>query len=71
MQQGYASFAVDLYGKNVIGTDLDHCRSLMAPLNNDRSGLLMNRLKLVLETVKSLPMVDANKVIDVYNSELD
>lgn len=59
---GYAGFALDLYGKGVVGSNKDECQALMTPLIADR-GKLQSRLLHVLDTVKSLPDVDPGKIV--------
>ncbi len=59
---GYVGFALDLYGKGVMGVSRDECRALVMPLRNDRPGVLKTRLKASLDECAALPMVDADKV---------
>jgi dienelactone hydrolase len=58
---GWNGFAVDLYGKGVVGTTTEECQALMNPLAGDRA-----RLRgMLLETVKvagGLPQVDASRM---------
>lgn len=58
---GYTGFALDLYGKGVLGSGPEENQKLMGPLLEDRP-MLQARLNAALETVKSLPQVDPNKV---------
>ncbi len=57
---GYAGFALDLYGKGVLGSGPDENAALMQPFLDNRN-LLQNRMKHVLELVKKLDEVDKNK----------
>lgn len=59
---GYVGFALDLYGKGILGGSRDECRALMMPLRTDRHGALKARLKASLDECTKLPMVDASKV---------
>jgi dienelactone hydrolase len=58
---GYTGFAIDLYGKGIRGSNPEENSKLMAPLLEDRS-LLQARLRASLETMQSLPEVDANRI---------
>jgi len=60
-QMGYVGFAADLYGKGKTGGNPEESRKLMTPLKEDRK-LLIDRLGKVLETLKTLPFVDKNKI---------
>jgi dienelactone hydrolase len=57
---GYAGFALDLYGKGVLGSGPEENSKLMAPLLADRA-MLQSRMKLAHETMRSQPEVDAAK----------
>ncbi|MCB2113359.1 MAG: dienelactone hydrolase family protein [Parvularculaceae bacterium] len=59
---GYAGFALDLYGKGVLGETNEECQALMNPLANDRPGL-QARLLNVIDVVKKLPEVDSSKIV--------
>ncbi|MGD9799606.1 MAG: dienelactone hydrolase family protein [Parvularculaceae bacterium] len=59
---GYAGFAIDLYGKGVYGKTTAECQALMNPLASNRP-YLQARLLNVIEVVKKLPEVDANKIV--------
>ena len=54
---GYAGFALDLYGKGVLGSNPEENTKLMTPFLEDRS-LLQARLTLALETMQSQEEVD-------------
>ena len=60
-QMGYARFAIDVYGKDEIGGELDDCRRTMEGLRNDRE-TLQRRLLLAVETLRGQPEVDASRV---------
>lgn len=58
---GYAGFALDLYGKGIVGSGPEQNAQLMQPFMMDR-GLLQARMLKSLDTVKQLPQVDANRI---------
>jgi len=58
---GYTSFAMDMYGKDVRGNNPEANHKLMAPFMQDRA-LLQSRMQAALDTVKSLPEVDPDRV---------
>jgi len=58
---GYAGFALDLYGKGVLGATTAECQALMSPLASNRPHL-QERLLHVIDVVRSLPEVDASRV---------
>jgi len=60
-EMGYIGFAIDTYGKGIRGETPEESKALMNVLNNDRA-LLLKRMKLSLETAKSFPMVDTNRI---------
>jgi len=60
-EMGYAGFAIDVYGKDAIGSDFDDCRRMMDGLRNDRA-TLQRRLLLAVEALRSQPEVDASLV---------
>ncbi|NWG72100.1 MAG: dienelactone hydrolase family protein [Parvularculaceae bacterium] len=55
---GYAGFAIDLYGKGVVGASNEENQKLMTPLMQDRAGL-QARLANALDVAKGLPEADA------------
>jgi dienelactone hydrolase len=59
--QGYAGFALDMYGKGVLGSGPEENTGLMQPFLDDR-GLLQDRLTAALETLRSSPAVDAGRI---------
>lgn len=58
---GYAGFAIDLYGKGVLGTSNEENEALMTPLASDRP-LLQSRLLHIVDVVKGLPDVNSSKI---------
>ncbi|MGX2039691.1 dienelactone hydrolase family protein [Methylocaldum sp. MU1018] len=58
---GYAAFALDMYGKGVIGGGPEENTRLMNPFMNDRR-LLQDRITAALETVRKLPQVDPERI---------
>ena len=58
---GYAAFALDLYGKGVLGKSLEENARLMQPFMDDRS-LLQRRMTLALDTLRGLEQVDAERI---------
>ena len=58
---GYVGFAADLYGKGALGNSVEENASLMQPFLEDRA-LLQSRLTTALETLKSLPEVDNDRI---------
>ncbi len=60
---GYVGFALDMYGKGIIGADGDAEKNgaLMSPFAKDRA-LLRRRINAALDTVRQLPQVDASRV---------
>jgi dienelactone hydrolase len=58
---GYAGFALDLFGKGVLGTSPEQNRALMQPFMDDRS-LLQRRMQLALEQIRAQDDVDETRV---------
>jgi len=58
---GYVGFALDMYGKGILGSSRDENAQLMLPFMADREKL-QNRMKTALSTAKLLPWVDDTKV---------
>jgi len=58
---GYAAFALDMYGKGIIGSGPEENVRLMNPFMNDRR-LLQDRITAALETVRKLPQVDPKRI---------
>ncbi len=61
---GYAGFALDLYGKGVLGKDPEENAALMQPFLDDRL-FLQSRLTTALDTLRGLAEVDSNKIAAV------
>jgi dienelactone hydrolase len=61
---GYFGFALDMYGKGVLGKSKEENARLKKPFLEDRA-LLQRRLLKALETVRSLPYVDPQKIAAV------
>jgi len=61
---GYCGFALDMYGKGVLGKSKEQNAVLKKPFLEDRS-LLQRRLLRAWETVRSLPYVDPHKIAAV------
>ncbi|MFI5334678.1 MAG: dienelactone hydrolase family protein [Chlamydiales bacterium] len=58
---GYVAFALDLYGKGVVGKSPDENAALKQPLLRDRQ-LLQKRLLTALDVASKLPNVDPNRI---------
>lgn len=58
---GYAAFAMDNYGKGVLGSGPEENQKLMMPFLQDR-GLLRDRLTAGLEAFRALPGVDGAQI---------
>ncbi len=60
---GYVGFALDMYGKGIVGADGDTEKNgaLMSPFAKDRA-LLRRRINTALSVVRQLPQVDATRV---------
>jgi dienelactone hydrolase len=58
---GYVGFAVDMYGKGILGSGPEENARLMQPLMEDRA-MLQKRMQAALHAVKSLPWVDDGKI---------
>ncbi len=58
---GYACFALDMYGKGVLGRTKEECAALKKPFLDDRR-LLQRRLLKGYETALSLPGADPDRV---------
>jgi dienelactone hydrolase len=58
---GYVGFALDMYGKGVLGSGAEENAKLMQPFMADREKL-QKRIKAALNAVKLLPWVDENKI---------
>lgn len=60
-EQGYAGFAMDMYGKGVVGNDPQANAALMAPFMQDRA-LLQARISQGVATLRQQPEVDVGNV---------
>lgn len=58
---GYAGFALDMYGKGILGNSKEENSALMNPFIEDRK-LLQRRLWAALDTVKRMSMVDPSRI---------
>ena len=58
---GYVGFALDLYGKGVLGSNPEENRSLMQPLLDDRASL-QQRMQLALDVLRKQKEVDGDRV---------
>lgn len=58
---GYVGFALDMYGKGVLGATPEENSKLMQPFIDDRA-LLQRRMLAALTAVKNLPWVDSGKI---------
>lgn len=55
---GYVGFAIDVYGRDAIGSAMEDCREMMDALRNDRAAL-QRRLLLAVQTLRDQEEVDA------------
>lgn len=58
---GYVGFAVDMYGKGVLGSSAEENAQLMQPFMDNRE-MLQKRMQAALYAVKLIPWVDDNKI---------
>ena len=58
---GYVGFAVDMYGKGVLGSSIEENAQLMQPFMDNRL-VLQKRMQAALYAVKLMPWVDDSKV---------
>lgn len=58
---GYVGFAIDMYGKDKRGKTKEEKAALMSPFMENRK-FLLQRICAGLQALKSLPMVDTNKI---------
>ncbi|MEY4195184.1 MAG: hypothetical protein RLZZ226_1552 [Pseudomonadota bacterium] len=58
---GYAAFALDMYGKGVVGTDPAQNARLMQPFMQDRA-FLQARMQQALQTARHLAGVDSSRI---------
>ena len=60
-EMGFAGFAIDTYGKDSIGSDIEACRAMMESLKDDRV-LLQRRLLQAVAALRNQDEVDAARV---------
>lgn len=58
---GYVGFALDMYGKGILGSGPEENAKLMQPFMDDR-GMLQKRSQAALAAVKLMPWVDDSKI---------
>jgi len=58
---GFVGFALDMYGKGVLGSGLEENAKLMQPFMDDRA-MLQKRISAALAAVRLLPWVDDKKI---------
>lgn len=58
---GYAGFALDLYGKGVLGQSTEENQKLMTPFVENRE-MLQSRLLKIVDVLKNQPGVDPDKI---------
>ncbi len=58
---GYVGFAIDMYGKDILGSGVEENEKLMQPFMNDR-GMLQQRIHAALSAVKLFPWVNDQKI---------
>lgn len=58
---GYLGFALDMYGKGVLGSSIEENSQLMQPFMDDRA-MLQRRILAAFAVVKRLPWVDDSKI---------
>ncbi|MBI2743518.1 MAG: dienelactone hydrolase family protein [Chlamydiales bacterium] len=63
-EAGYASFALDMYGKGILGRSKEENASLKRPFLEDRA-LLQRRVLKALDVASRLPYVDSKRIAAV------
>ena len=58
---GYSGFALDLFGKGILGGSIEENRALIKPFMDDRA-LLQRRMQLAVERVREQDEVDASRI---------
>ena len=58
---GYAGFALDLFGKGILGSSVEENRGLIQPFMDDRS-LLVRRMQLAVDELRAQDEVDETRV---------
>jgi dienelactone hydrolase len=61
---GYVGFAVDMYGKGILGANPEENMKLMQPFMADRA-MLQKRMKAALAAAKLMPWVDDGKIASI------
>ena len=56
---GYVGFAIDVYGKDAIGSSMEDCRAMMGALRDDRA-TLQRRLLVAVQALRDQDEVDAS-----------
>jgi dienelactone hydrolase len=59
--QGYVGFALDMYGKGILGQTTEEKSNLIKPFIENRTSL-QRRMQLALETLKTQAMVDTQRI---------
>lgn len=60
-EMGYTGFAIDVYGKDAIGSPMETCRELMDALRQDRA-TLQRRLLLAVQALRDQAEADASRI---------
>lgn len=60
-EEGYAAFALDMYGKGILGQGVDENMKLMAPFMEDRR-LIVQRVQAAVTAVRDLPEVNNTRL---------
>lgn len=60
-EMGYVGYALDMYGKGVVGESKEACQALMQQQTDDRKALQSRMIK-ALDVVKQQPEVDSDQV---------
>lgn len=58
---GYVGFAVDMYGKGILGVNKDQNSKLMQPFMEDRQ-LIIQRMNAALNAIRLMPWVDDKQI---------
>ncbi len=61
---GYVGFAVDMYGKGILGAGPEQNMQLMQPFMEDRA-MLQKRMHAALSAVKLMPWVDEGRIASI------
>ncbi len=61
---GYVGFALDNYGRGILGTNTEENSALIQPFLDDRA-MLQGRMQIALEVLKGLDEVDASRVATI------